>query len=195
MHSTERLQGMSKKVPSQNEAKLHPLFVQAVKGDARAYEALLSAVSGIARAYVNRKTSGNSQAEDVVQEILISVHKALPTYDPERACMPWLAAIMHYRLSDWLRKQYKVGETGKVPFEEVEHFLESHVTDLPFEFEYVNDAVSGLSEKQQAVLQCMYKEELTVAETAEKLDMGVSAVKVTAHRAYKLLRKQLAEEI
>lgn len=185
---------MVKKLPSKNEARLHPLAVRGVKGDKRAYTQLLEAISEIARAYVRRKTSGDSQAEDVVQEILISVHKALPTFEPERAFMPWLAAIMHFRLSDWLRKQYHVSEAGKVSYDEVEHFLEGHVTETPFEYEYVDKAVSTLNEKQQAVLNCMYKQELTVNETAEKLGMGASAVKVTAHRAYKLLRKQLAEE-
>lgn len=185
---------MAKRPPSKNEARLHPLAVRAVKGDGRAYGQLLEVIADLARAYVRRKTSDGGHVEDVAQEILISVHKALPTYDPARAFMPWLAAIMHFRLTDWLRKQYHASEAGKVPFEDVEHFLEAEVTDLPLEYEYIDKALAHLTAQQQAVIDCMYKQELTVAETADKLGMGVSAVKVTAHRAYKKLRKHLAEE-
>ncbi len=184
---------MNAKMQNPNEARLKPLFEASLTGDGRALEQLLKAVSELARKFVARKTGGHSDGEEVVQEILISVHKALPTYDPARKCMPWLAAIMHYRMSDWLRKQYRPGERDAVPLEEVEFFLEGDVTTSPLEYEYITKAVAGLPEKQQAVLHAMYREELTVKEASAKLGMSVSAVKVTAHRAYKRLREELKE--
>lgn len=177
-----------------NEAMFKPLFDGALNGDQKAYGALLSSVAELAKKYAMRKTGGHDDCEDIAQEILVSVHKALHTYDPARPCMPWLAAIMHYRMSDWLRSRYTAANQPKVPIEDVEHFLTADVTKEPLAFEYVNKAVSGLNDKQQAVINSMYHEELTVAETSEKLGMSVSAVKVTAHRAYKKLRKRLDEE-
>ena len=129
----------------------------------------------------------------MVQMILISVHKALPTFDPKRRCMPWLAAIMYYRVNDWLRNRYTAREAFKVPLEAVEDFLVSDVTVSPLEYEYVNKAVATLSPNQQAVITAMYHEEQSVAEAGEKLGMSVSAVKVTAHRAYKKLRHVLED--
>jgi RNA polymerase sigma-70 factor (ECF subfamily) len=42
------------------------------------------------------------------------------------------------------------------------------------------------------ILKLMYEDGLTAAETAKRMGMGLSAVKVAAHRAYKVLRKKLA---
>ena len=40
----------------------------------------------------------------------------------------------------------------------------------------------------------MYFQDLSVKEVAKKLKMSESAVKVTAHRAYKILRERLNEK-
>jgi RNA polymerase sigma-70 factor, ECF subfamily len=82
----------------------------------------------------------------------------------------------------------------KIPLEDVEEFLSRSVTEEPMAYEHVNKAVASLSDGQQAVIQAMYHQELTVAETSEKLGMSISAVKVTAHRAYKKLRERLEEK-
>lgn len=177
-----------------NEALFRPLFEQTAAGDRKAYTALLTQVAELAKRYVRRKMGDHADADDLVQEILISVHKALHTYDPARPCMPWLGAIMHYRMTDWLRTRYSAAEQQKIPLEEVEEFLSSDVTEEPLAYEYVNKAVATLPDGQQAVIGAMYHEELTVAETGEKLGMSVSAVKVTAHRAYKKLRERLEEK-
>ena len=42
--------------------------------------------------------------EDLVQEILLSVHAVRATYDPERPFVPWLLAITRNRLADAARR-------------------------------------------------------------------------------------------
>jgi len=177
-----------------NEKLFRPLFEGAVAGDRKAHSELLTQLSLLAKKYVRRKIGEHADSDDLIQEILISVHKALHTYDPARPCMPWLGAIMHYRLTDWLRSRYSPEEQHKIPLEDVEEFLSEGVTESPLEYEYVNKAVGVLPEGQQAVIRSMYHEELTVAETSAKLGISISAVKVTAHRAYKKLRERLKEE-
>lgn len=177
-----------------NEALFRPLFEGAVAGDRKAYSELLTQISHLAKKYVRRKMGEHADSDDLIQEILISVHKALHTYDPSRPCMPWLGAIMHYRLTDWLRSRYHASEKQKIPLEDVEEFLAGSVTEEPLAYEYLNKAVGALPDGQQAVIRSMYHEDLTVVETSEKLGMSVSAVKVTAHRAYKKLRERLKEE-
>lgn len=179
---------------SSNEVRLHPLFAAALAGDAKSYTQLLNAISDLARGYVKRKTGSHADCDDLVQEILISVHKALPTYNPVRPCMPWLGAVMHYRISDWLRTRYTLRNQQTIPLEDVEEFLLGAVTEEPLAYEHLSKAVASLPANQQAVIQAMYREDLSVAETSQKLGMSVSAVKVTAHRAYKKLRQWLEEK-
>lgn len=175
------------------EAEFHALLSLAQAGDQAAYRAFLNAVSDLARRFVARKIGAHNDVDDVVQEILISIHKALRTYDPVRPCMPWLAAIMHYRLSDWLRSHYAAAGQKTIPIEDVADFLISDVTAEPFAHEHIHKAVETLSESQQAVINAMYQKDLSVKETSQKLGLSVSAVKVTAHRAYRKLRQKLDE--
>ncbi|MFZ4125348.1 MAG: sigma-70 family RNA polymerase sigma factor [Rickettsiales bacterium] len=179
---------------AKNEDQLHPLLCAALKGDQLAYAKLLQQIGDIATRYARRKIGAHGDVDDVVQEILISVHKALHTYDPARPCMPWLAAIMHFRLSDWLRKTYRNQTASHVPIEDVQDFLAADVTADPREHEYLTKEVEKLSDSQQAVIHAMYREELSVQETSEKLGMSVSNVKVTAHRAYNILRKRISHD-
>lgn len=178
----------------QNEASFHPLFIGALAGNKAIYTELLSHISSLARHYVERKIGQHDASEDIVQEILISVHKALHTYDPSRPCMPWLASIMHYRLSDWMRSHYRTSAHKTVSLDDVEDFLSADVTIPSIENECIKKAVSALSPKQQQVIEAMYFKEMTVSEASEALAMSVSAVKVTAHRAYKQLALLLGEE-
>ncbi len=57
----------------------------------------------------------------------------------------------------------------------------------------VRAAVAELPERQRRVVELMKLEQRTAREVAEILDMSESAVKVTAHRAYKTLRRTLGE--
>ena len=41
-----------------------------------------------------------TDCEDLVQDIVLSLHAARATYDPARAFMPWLLAITHNRMVD-----------------------------------------------------------------------------------------------
>ena len=47
-----------------------------------------------------------SEVDDLLQEILISIHKARHTYDGERPYKPWAYAIAKFRLQDYLRAHY-----------------------------------------------------------------------------------------
>jgi len=79
---------------------------QAIAGDGRAYAALLRETTRLLRPYLSKRLNQQADVEDVLQEILISIHKARHTYDGERAYAPWMYAIANFRLKDRLRKHY-----------------------------------------------------------------------------------------
>lgn len=51
-----------------------------------------------------------SELDDLVQETLLSLHRKLASYDPERPFLPWLAAIARYKFVDHLRLAYRRAE-------------------------------------------------------------------------------------
>lgn len=66
-----------------------------------------------------RRFLGSQDVDDLVQDILLSVHAARATYDPTRPFLPWLLAITRNRLADAARR-YARRTTYEVPGDEVD---------------------------------------------------------------------------
>jgi DNA-directed RNA polymerase specialized sigma24 family protein len=90
---------------------LSRLMARAQQGDSHAYITLLRAIAPRIRQIVRGKRGflGESDVEDIVQEVLLSVHPVRATYDPARPLMPWLAAIVRHRLADAARRHVRQG--------------------------------------------------------------------------------------
>jgi RNA polymerase sigma-70 factor (ECF subfamily) len=82
---------------------LEALMKQAINGDKRAYAVLLQETSRFLRPFLAKRLNMAAEVDDLMQEILISIHKARHTYDGERPYKPWAYAIARYRLQDHLR--------------------------------------------------------------------------------------------
>lgn len=160
-------------------------------GDQRAYAALLQESSRMLRPYLAKRLSFSSEVDDLLQEVLISIHKARHTYDGNRPFKPWAYAIAKFRLQDHLRAHYSDQLRHAIDFDELEENLHTPVTETELSYESISGEVQKLPEKQAAILQLMHQQGLTAKEVAEKIGMSESAVKVAAHRAYKVLRKRL----
>lgn len=127
----------------------------------------------------------------MLQEILISIHKARHTYDGTRPYKPWAYAIAKFRLQDHLRSHYADNLRDAEDIDELENILPEDVTESGFTYESISGEVEKLPEKQATILRLMHQEGYTAREVAEKMGMNESAVKVAAHRAYKVLREKL----
>ncbi len=157
-------------------------------GDAAAYAQFLQAITPILRRVAARKIAV-SDVEDVVQEILLSVHKARHTYDGQRPIMPWLVAIANFRISDYLRKYYAQMRNQMVDISELEEFL-ADVTETSEDNESVIELLQDVPQKQRDILTMLHVDGYTSKEIGEKLNMNESAVKVAAHRAIKKIREK-----
>ena len=171
-------------------AELTALMQAGCNGDGAAYQRFLQGVSYDLKRFLARRIAA-CDVDDVLQEILISIHKARHTYDGERPVLPWVSAIARFRLTDYLRRHYAGARHVTVDIAELAETLPGPVTESTGDYEYLNEAVDQLPERQRKILYLMHKQGFTARETGEKLGMGESAVKVAAHRAYKLIRKRL----
>ena len=170
---------------------LEALMRRALAGDKTAYATVLRETARLLRPYLLRRLSFESEVDDLLQEILLSIHKARSTYDGERPYKPWAYAIARFRLQDYLRMHYADQLRQAVDIDDVEYFLAVDVTDSRLSYESISGEVQRLPEKQAAILTLMHRDGYTAREVAEKLGMTESAVKVAAHRAYKVLRQRL----
>lgn len=80
---------------SRDPAEWSELMARAQDGDGAAYRCLLLGVTPYVRAIASRAHSSPSDAEDTVQDILMTLHSIRHTYDRARPFKPWLASIAH----------------------------------------------------------------------------------------------------
>jgi len=166
---------------------------KSLEGDQLAYANLLRETARLLRPFLSKRLSFESEIDDLLQEILISIHKARHTYDGKRPYTPWVYAIAKFRLQDYLRAHYADQLRHSVELSELENILHEDVTESTISYESISGEIQKLPEKQAAILQLMHQEGYTAKEVAAKLGMNESAVKVAAHRAYKVLRKKLEQ--
>ena len=77
-------------------------------GDHEAYRALLDDVSTMLKGFLRRRLADPEEAADVLQDILLALHRARHTYDSARPFEPWLFAIVHHTLVDHVRRRKRV---------------------------------------------------------------------------------------
>ena len=178
------------------ESDLRALMLASRKGDAVAYRSLLEKLSAQLRGYfkarLNRLNRGAVEAEDLVQETLLAVHTRSHTYDPSRLFTPWVYAIAHYKLVDYLRRTKTASKD--MPLDETE---ELNAPDDCGQIESNLDLdrlLTELSPKQRQAIQYVKLKGLSVSDAATRCGMSESAVKVSIHRGLKALARVVSKE-
>jgi len=168
------------------------LMALAQDGDEVAYETLLRGLASAARAMAYRQLPAD-RVDDGVQNVLVAVHRARHTYDPGRPFAPWFRALARHRLTDtWRRVQRTTRrESGRTDVAALGR-ANDPAPDAD-DRAVVRAAVAELPPRQRRVVELLKLEQRSVKEVAGILGMSESAVKVTAHRAYKVLRRTLGE--
>lgn len=176
----------------EQERQAGVLMASAQKGDRQAYEELLTLLAREARGFVGRRVGWAEWAEDVVQDVLLTVHRARATYDPARPFAPWFYAIASSRLVDALRSRRRLSLREVVDDDAVARreapCVETHALS-----DTLAHAVAGLPRLQREVVSLLKYEDLSVREVARRLGMSEAAVKTTAHRGYKMLRRTVGD--
>ena len=195
-----RIRWMSEAEPqlrSADDLRRSAEMAAAQAGDRVAYEALLRDCVPLIRAVALRRGVTGDYVEDVVQDVLLTVHRARQTYDPNRSFTAWLRTIANRRAVDLLRR---VGR---------QHAREVHA---PLDFEsfaderagpvdagaaaggLVNEALANLPERQREAVRLLVLEEQSLSEAAVATRRSKGALKVNLHRALKALRGRFGGE-
>jgi RNA polymerase sigma-70 factor (ECF subfamily) len=180
------------------EDRLSAAMAAAQAGDAAAYRALLRdclpVIAGMARAQGVRPDG----VDDVVQDTLLTIHKARATYDPARPFLPWLRAIAQRRAIDVMRRggrrpqevhdpiAYEAqADAGPAPGQSIETRERDRT---------LADAVSALPPGQREAIEHLAFRERSLDEAAAVTGRSKGALKVNLHRALKALRVSLSRE-
>ena len=161
-------------------------------GDKVAYASLLVLLTSVTRRFVRLRLGSVPWIDDVVQETLMAVHGARHTYDVGRPFAPWFYAVASSRMIDVLRRERRVTAreiAGDALPDQPPDRGGLRADDI--DVEAIHAAVASLPGRQRDVIEGLKFHDQSVREVASRLNMTESAVKVTAHRGYRALRRLL----
>jgi RNA polymerase sigma-70 factor (ECF subfamily) len=169
------------------------LIDSARKGNQNSYAQLLTDIAPLLQGFIFNRLGAGADNEDILQEVLMAVHKALHTFNSDRSFKNWLFAIADYKIKDYLRVYYRTHANKKVDIEKIDSLPVNPVTNPASSSELAYELLEKLPETQKKILFMMKIQGYSVKQVAGFMNMSESAVKVSAHRAYNYLRN-LSEE-
>jgi len=171
-------------------------MARAQEGDRDAYRRLLEGVAPYLRFLARRRLGSASEVEDIVQDILLTVHAIRHTYDPARPFGPWLVAIAERRVVDALRRRGR-NEAREAPLSPVEETFADPGANRPeaaAEGRGLREAVDRLPSAQREAIRLLKLNEMSLKEASAASGMSIVALKVATHRGLRSLRKLLTGE-
>jgi RNA polymerase sigma-70 factor (ECF subfamily) len=165
-------------------------------GDRAAYEALLRDCVPLIKAVAARQGVPADRNDDVVQDVLLTIHRARHTYDPTRSFTAWLCVIAERRAIDLLRQVRRHGARefhlplafDTYPDEGVDP---ARGVDQAEASGRVTEALARLSPRQREAVEALVLKEQSLTEAAVTTGRTKGALKVNLHRALKVLRDKM----
>jgi RNA polymerase sigma factor (sigma-70 family) len=181
----------------EDDCSLEHLMRSVQNGDAPAYVRLLKEITPRLQQMVRRQRRflAAADVDDIVQDILISLHAVRATYDPRRPFMPWLMAIARNRLADSGRR-YARQNAHEVQVDELPVTFAEEGTNIAEAYgdpEALRRAIKALPSGQREAVEMVKLREMSLKEAAAVSGTSVGALKVSVHRAVVTLRKALTK--
>lgn len=176
------------------------LVMLVARGDAAALEELYERYSRPVFSMAFSLLRDQSTAEDVSQEVFVSLWRRAGRFDPERGVFRhWFLHLAHNRVIDEIRKRKRVAvhSADKTP-EDVEYLLEApgNTADQAITavmFGSAADALRSLPEAQRTAVVMAYLEGATQQEIANRTGVPLGTVKTRLRLGLIKLREQLSE--
>lgn len=172
------------------------LMARAQGGQRDAYRLLLEDIVPYLRSLAARRHRDAGDIEDCVQDVLLTVHAARHTYNPNRPFGPWLVAIANRRTIDRLRIRGRSTARESELTDEHETFAapEANFHDSASDARALHRAVESLPVAQREAIELLKLREMSLKEASFESGTSIAALKVATHRAVKNLRKILDKQ-
>lgn len=195
---------MMKKKAVNDTAKakeIQSLIAQAKTGDLDAFEAVYRHFCRDVYTMAMRMVNSPDIAEEVTQEVFISVHKNIHRFEFQSAFTTWLYRITSRRVADYFRKNKKhftntvsmpaLEEGGQVFEAEDPKPVPSEIARQNQKRELIEQTIQTLNPKHSSILLLRYNKMMSYEEISEVLQCRIGTVKSRLNRAHKILEEKL----
>ena len=178
-------------------AELVALLARAADGDTQAFQTFYDRTSAKLFGIILRIVIERQEAEDVLQEVYVTVWRKAATFDPARASpITWVATIARNRAIDRLRARpnrphvpveaaYDLADTGPAPDAGLAHAQEAA---------RLNAALATLEPRHAAAIRACYFEGVTYEDLAARENVPVGTLKSWVRRGLIRMRGLLEGE-
>ncbi|PJE97338.1 RNA polymerase subunit sigma-24 [Streptomyces carminius] len=167
------------------------LVVRCQLGEREAFRELVAVWHSPLWRYVRGMVGSAHLADDLAQEVWVTVVRGLPRLRQPERFAPWLFTIARRAVTDHLRQTYKAAETAmeEATAAAADDELGGVLTTVQIEA-----GLTALPPLEREVLILFHLEDLPLASCAEVLGVPAGTVKSRLHRARRMLRDHLAEK-
>jgi RNA polymerase sigma-70 factor (ECF subfamily) len=175
---------------NRNEERLRDLMVLYQRADVSAVEELIGRVSPLLLRYFSSANVTRGDAEDLLQDCWLRIHRSRHTYRASEPVLPWIFAIARHTRLDGYRRQQRLRSREVL----VATTPEQTSSGRPTESQTgggVLELLNRLPESQREVIVMLKVLGMSVEEVARATSSTAGAIKQKAHRAYVGLRRML----
>jgi RNA polymerase sigma-70 factor (ECF subfamily) len=172
------------------------LMALAQDGDREAYRRLLEGVTPHLRSLAKRCFREAADVEDVVQDVLLTIHVVRHAYDPRRPFGPWLVTIANRRIIDRLRHDTRRRAHDVALSTNHETFADpaTNLHQDTLDEADLAHAIERLPPDQRQTITMLKLNEMSLKEAAAASGRSIPSLKVATHRAIKSLRRLIKSQ-
>ncbi|MDJ0945796.1 MAG: sigma-70 family RNA polymerase sigma factor [Kiloniellales bacterium] len=171
------------------------LVAVAERKDRAAFVRLFEYFAPRVKSYLTRLGAGDSQSEDLVQEVMLTVWRKAWQYDPKKArATTWIFTIARNKRIDAIRRERRPeldpNDPALVPDPEV---IPDEAASAGEWRALIRQAIAQVPAEQATILRLHFFEEKTQDAIAKELGLPLGTVKSRIRLAMRKLRRNLEE--
>ena len=164
------------------------------KGDAeRAFRLLIQTYKERLYNHIRGIVIGHDDADDVLQNVFVKVWNNLSGFKNNSSLYTWLYRIATNEALSFLKRNCRRNQfSGDLNDWHLDLAIASdNLPNAQLLLKQLNSSIAALPERQRAVFNLRYFDELKFVEIAEVMEVSVGAVKASYHHAAKKVEAQL----
>jgi RNA polymerase sigma-70 factor, ECF subfamily len=169
------------------DGDLEGLMTRYQAGDFAAARALIERLSPRLHSFFGAQAGNRFDADDMLQDAWLRIHRVRRTYRPGRPLLPWVYAIARRVRVDHYRVAVRTA-TREQQFEEMDEAVPDTTCEVQRADELA-ELLAPLPASQREVLELLKVAGMSLEEVAQATSSSVGSVKQKVHRAYEKLRR------
>lgn len=157
-------------------------------GDFAAARALVERISPQLHRFFELQALNRADADDLLQDAWLRIHRVRHTYQPGKPLLPWIYAIARRVRIDHYRKSMRI----TVREQRLEDIAETVAVPDARHADALEELLAPLPDSQREVLEMLKVAGMSLEEVAQATSCSVGAVKQKVHRAYEKLRQTMS---